>query len=102
MLDLGSPDAESQGAESPVRGGMRITTDHCHSRQGGALLRSDDMHDTLTGIVHFEFAYTEAIAVFIECFDLQPGNRIRHRPLAILRGYIMIRYRQYRVRPPGL
>ena len=62
-------DTERQGAECP-RGGVRITAHDRHSRQGKALLGSDNMHDALPDIVHAEQGDAEGAAIVFERVNL--------------------------------
>jgi hypothetical protein len=43
MLDLGGADAEGQGSERPMGGGMAVAADDRHARLGQAQLRPHDM-----------------------------------------------------------
>ena len=47
MFNLGGADAVRERAERAVRGGVRVAADHGHAGQGGAVLRTDDVHDAL-------------------------------------------------------
>ena len=49
-LHFGGADAEGDGAESAVRGGMAIAADDGHARLGDAELGSDDVNDALIGM----------------------------------------------------
>ena len=50
VLDLAGADAERQGAEGAVRGGVRVAADHRHAGLGQPQLRADDVHDALLDV----------------------------------------------------
>src|SRR3546814_20658741 len=76
MLDLGGADAKSQGAQSAVRTGMGIAANYRHARQGGALFGTDDVHDTLTQVIHAAFSDAVFFAVCVQRVALQGGTSI--------------------------
>src|SRR5207245_7610415 len=47
QLDLGRADAEGEGAEGAVGGGVRVAADDQHSRLGESELGADHVHDAL-------------------------------------------------------
>ena len=47
VLDLARADAEGQGAEGAVGGGVAVAADDRHARLGEPLLGADDVHDAL-------------------------------------------------------
>ena len=70
VFDLGSADAECKCAERTVGGGMAVTTDDGHARQGAALFGPDDMHDALPGVAHFVERDSEVGCVFAHDIEL--------------------------------
>ena len=52
VLDLAGADAEGQGAERAVGGGVAVAADDGHARLGEALLGADDVDDALAGVAH--------------------------------------------------
>ncbi|MCY1404541.1 hypothetical protein D9M71_197510 [compost metagenome] len=95
VLDLGGADAVGQGTESAVGGGVRVTADHGHARQGGALLRADDVDDALALVIHLEFDDAVFVTVLVEGLYLQARNLVDDRldtALALWRGrYVVVR-----------
>ena len=65
VLDLGSADAEGEAAEGAVRRGVGIAAGHCEPGQGEALLRADDVHDTLADVVELDIGQAERLGVFL-------------------------------------
>ena len=52
VLDLAGADAEGQGAEGAVGGGVAVAAHDRHARLGQALLGADDVHDALVAVAH--------------------------------------------------
>src|SRR3546814_4835118 len=102
MLDLGGADAKSQGAQSAVRTGMGIAANYRHARQGGALFGTDDVHDTLTQVIHAEFGDAVFFAVGVQRVDLQAGNGILYALLAVGRGHVVVGHGKIGPYPPRL
>ena len=84
-----------------MRGGMRVATDHGHAWQGCALLRADDVNNTLTDVRHIKFGYPKVRAVFIQRLHLQTGHRIGNALITICGWHVMIGYRQIPGNAPG-
>ena len=51
MLHFGGADTERQRPERAVGGGMGVTANNGHPRQGDALLRAHDVDDTLVWVI---------------------------------------------------
>ena len=107
VLHLGSADAEGQGAEGAVGGGVGVAADHRHSRQGGALFRPHHMDDPLTGVVDVEFGNGEGFAILVEGHHLKPRDRVVdrfHPAMAVFghRGHVVVGGGQVGPRPPRL
>ena len=83
-------------------GGMRISTNHCHAGQGGALLGTYDMHYTLANIAHFEFNQLVFITVLVKCFHLQTRNRVGNTFFQANGWNIVIGNSEYRFFSPDL
>ncbi len=90
MLDFRGADTESQSPKSPVGGGVRITANNTHSRQGQALFRANDMHNTLAFIRKVIQFNAEIFTVLRQCFHLQPGSRLHLSNVFSFGGDIMI------------
>ncbi len=69
-----------------MRAGVRVAADHRHAGQGGALLRSDHVHDALAQVVHAEFGDAELAAVVVQRIDLRARDRVVD---ALARGSIV-------------
>ena len=65
-----------QGPECAVGRGVRVAADHGHARQGGTLLRADDMDDALTHVIHLEFDDAVFVTVLIEGLHLQARHLV--------------------------
>ena len=72
---------------------MGITADYGHAWQGGALLGTDDVHDTLADVIHLEFCDTKISAILVERFHLQTRHCIFDSLVTIGGRYIVIRCR---------
>ena len=79
VLDLGGADAEGQGAERPVRGGVAVAADDGHARLGEAQLRADHVHDALLGVAHRKDRDAELLAVAAQGLDLGAAHRVGDR-----------------------
>src|SRR5579884_1840109 len=78
MLDLAGADTDSKYAQSTMRGGMRITTDKRHPRQGQAQLRSNDMHNALLWSIHIKERQIEVAGILLHRGDTQFTILIHH------------------------
>ena len=67
---LGGADTMRQRTESAMRGGVAVAADNGHARQGEALLRPDDVHDTLTAITLGIIFNVEIRSILGQSFDL--------------------------------
>ena len=79
MLDLARADAEGQGSEGTVRGGVAVPADDRHPWLSQAELRTDDMNDALVDIAHREQPDTELFAVAAQGLDLGLADRVGDR-----------------------
>ena len=94
MLNLRRADPMREGTESSVRGGVAVTADHGHARQGPALFRPDDMHDALTDIVHRVVVDAEILGVPVERLDLDTALLVLDPLFAVeRRGHVVVRHR---------
>lgn len=62
------------------------------------------MHDALTLVLDFEFKNAELVAVLVEGFHLNTGNRIDdafHAASPVRRRHVVVRCCQVGVQPPG-
>ena len=76
MLNLRGADAERERCECAVRRGVRVATNHRHSRQRCALLRPDYMHDAAAHIAHFEVGQAVFFGVGVERLHLRTRHRV--------------------------
>ena len=90
MLDLGSADAEGEGAEGAVGGGVGIAADDGRARQGETLFGTDDVDDTLARIVHREVRDVEVGAVLVQGLDLEARFVIFDTGRAVRRRHIVV------------
>lgn len=106
VLDLGSANTVSQSTECAVGRGVGVAADHRHARQGGTLLRANDVDDALAHVVHLELDNAVFIAVVVEGLDLQARDLVSNRfdaALALRRGrYVMVRGRDIGIDAPRL
>ena len=76
VLDLAGADAEGEGSEGPVGGGVGVSADDGHAGLGEAELGADDVDDALVGgldIVEFD---TEVVTIAAEGVDLFGGDLV--------------------------
>ena len=66
-------DAEGEGPEGAVGGGMGVAADHGHAGLGQAQLRADGVDDSLVGIAQRVEAHPELGAVGAQGLDLGRG-----------------------------
>lgn len=66
MLNLTGTNAKSQGAKGTVCGGMAVTADDGGAGEGEALLRSNDMDNSLALVAQAEICQTELLDVLFE------------------------------------
>ncbi|MNE07032.1 hypothetical protein D3C80_996370 [compost metagenome] len=92
VLDLGGADAEGQGAEGPVGGGVAVAADDRRARQRQPLLRPDHVDDALVQAVQRNPGQAELDGVRLQLFDLQtafgienPGGPVHGRHIVV--GY---------------
>ena len=102
MLDFGGANAERQRAERAVRGGMRVAANHGHAGERGTLLRTDHVHDTLTGVVHAELGDAEVTAIRVQRLDLQARHRVGDALGAVGGRYVVVGGRKVGVHAPEL
>jgi hypothetical protein len=77
VLHLGSADPVRKAAECAVRAGVRVAADDGHSRQRGALLGPDHVHDPLTLVEEREIGLGAVLAhVGVERLHLDARSRI--------------------------
>ncbi|MHC3927196.1 hypothetical protein ACMZ4W_02302 [Brevundimonas naejangsanensis] len=73
MFDLGGADAEGQGAEGSVGGGVAVAADDGHARQGQPLFRPDDVNDALVDAIQRNPRQAELGGVGLQLLDLRPA-----------------------------
>ncbi len=105
MFHLRGADAEGQGPQCPMGGGVGIAADHGHTRQGRPLLRPHHMDYALTEVGHAEFGQPELSAVGVQGLHLDTRDRVQdilHSVGTLSGRHIVIRGRQIGVAAPGL
>ena len=93
----------AKAAKAPVGGGVRIAAHNGHARQGGALLRADDVDDALAHIADAELGDAVPAAVLIQGDHLRLGDGIRNAGDAggaVVRGHVVVRRGQVGLAPP--
>ena len=90
VLDLGGADAEGQGAEGAVGGGVAVAADDRHARQGEAELGADDMDDALVAMAHREAGDPELRAVGGEHLELAGRDGVGHRLVDVGGGHVVV------------
>ena len=74
VLDLGGADAEREGAESAVRGRVRVAADDDAARLRQPQLRADDVHDALPAVAGAEAGDAALVAVALQRVHLRAGS----------------------------
>lgn len=64
MLNLRGPNTKSKSAKSAVGGSVGVTADDGSTWKGEALLRADDMDDTLALVAEAEVSEAKCLHVF--------------------------------------
>src|SRR3546814_21159333 len=85
-----------------MRRRVAVAADDCRARKREALLRADDVDDTLARIVHGEQLDAEFRAVRGQSLDLDSGILLRDELAAVRRGHIMVGDGQSRIRAAHL
>lgn len=106
MLDLRCTNTVCKGAKSAMRGCMGIAADNGHAGQCSALLRPYHVDYPVPGIINLEFTDAELIAVAVQRFDLDFGNRVQNAFNALgtlIQGgrHIVVRSGQVGIGTPG-
>jgi len=92
VLDFAGADAESQRAESAVRGSVAVAADDGLAGLSDAELRADDVHDALMLAVHVEEADAGFAAVLFEGIELGFGIGVDDGESAIGGGDRVVHY----------
>ncbi len=77
-----------------MRAGVGIAAHHRHPRQRCALLRTNDVNNALTHVVHAKFSNPVFLAIVIQRLDLDTGNFILDALVTRCGGYVVIGHRQ--------
>ena len=85
MLDFAGADTEGQSTQSAVGCRMAVTTDQGRTRQGKALLRSDNMDNALIDVAGTDIFDSKGRRIGFQCFQLGRALRIGDRDLVALR-----------------
>ncbi|MNL48398.1 hypothetical protein D3C87_1712570 [compost metagenome] len=94
MADLGGADAEGQGPEGAVGGGVAVAADDGRARQGQPLLWSDDVDDALIDAVQRDPRQPELGGVDLQLLDLRPAFRVEDARRAVQRRDVVIGHGQ--------
>ena len=94
MLHLGRTNAVSERAKSTMSGGMRISADYRGARQCKALLRTDDMHNSLTDVSFIIVLDTKFSGVVTQRVYLQFTLWIINTAGAVSGGNVVIHHSQ--------
>src|SRR5204863_9468280 len=102
MLDLAGADAEGEGAEGSVGGGVRVATDNRHAGLRDAELGADDVHDALAIGPQRVDRDAELLAVALKRLDLQARQLVADvdRGGGAVGGDVVVGGGQRAVRPP--
>ncbi len=100
VLHLGGTDTEGERPQCTVGGGVGVTTDDGHPRQGGPLLRADHMDDALTDIAHLELGDAEVVGILVQSLHLGTGHRIGNPPVAVCGRHIVVGHRHIGIDSP--
>jgi hypothetical protein len=73
VLNLTSTDTEGESAKGTVGGSVTVTADNSCAGESEALLRTDNVDDTLSLVVHSKVCQTEVLDVLFEGGALQAG-----------------------------
>ncbi len=90
VFHFAGADAEGQGPERSVRGGVTVAADDGHARLSQTQLGADDVHNPLLMIVEIVHANAELPAIRAQGVDLLFGNRIGDRQAAIGRRHVVV------------
>ena len=102
MLDFRSADAKRHTGERAMRAGMRIATNHRHSRQRRAILRPNHVDDALTPVLERKIGERTGFAdVRVQRLDLKARHRILDAALPTVGRRIVIGGRHNRRNAPG-
>jgi hypothetical protein len=83
VFDFTGTDPESDGTERPVSGGVRITAHNGHAGMHESDIGTDDVNNSLIGIVQIVEFNVELPTVFLQGFDLRFGDRIGYWQIAV-------------------
>ena len=101
MLDLGRADAMRQRAEGTMRRGVAVAADDGHAGERKALLRPDDVDDTLADVVLGVILDAEILGVPSQSLDLDAAFLVLDAELALGRSrHVVIDHGQRLFRMP--
>ena len=83
VFNLAGPNAESEGSEGAVCGGVRVAADDRHAGLGQSELRADDVHDSLVGVAEGVQADPEFLRVLAKGVDLQAARLVGDRQVDV-------------------
>ena len=90
VLDLGGADAEGEGPEGSVGGGVGVSAHHGHAGLGQAQLRADGVDDSLVGIAQRVEAHPELGAVGAQGLDLGAAGDVGDRQIDVEGGDVVV------------
>src|SRR5690606_27574250 len=93
-LHFAGADAEGDGAERPVGGGVAVATDDGHPRLCKAILRSDHVNDPVLGVAQAVVGEPELPGVPGEGVDLVTGDLVPDGALLLHGGDVVVGRKQ--------
>ena len=93
VLHLGGADADGEGAEGAVGGGMGIAANDGHAGLGHALFGADDVDDALADVVHAPVFETEFATVPLQRLDLDAGYLLGDAGGAVAGRHVVVGHR---------
>src|SRR6056297_885633 len=103
VFNLTGANTVSKTAKRSVSRGMGITANYAHTRQSGALLRSDHVNNALALVLDLELKDSKLVAVLVEGFHLDPGHRVHdtfNAPSTVGGRYVVVWRRNIGINPP--
>ena len=83
MFNLRRTNTEGQCRHCAMGRGVRIATNNGHTRQGRALLRSNNVNDALTDVLDFKLGDAKCVTVFVQGFNLQTRHGVNNARIAL-------------------
>ena len=100
VLHLAGADAEGDGPEGAVGGGVGVAAHDGHARLGEALLGADHMHDALLGVAHREVGDPELVGVAAQGLHLGAADLVGDGLVDVGGGDVVVLGGHRQVGPP--